>query len=181
MEGKALVAIEPLANLGVFVSRVVVEDHMDALAGRNLALDLIEEANELLVAMALHVAPDHRAVEDVEGGEQRGRAVALVVVRHGAEPALLQRQPRLGSVERLDLALLVERQDDRMGWRVDVEADNITQLLDELRIVRELELPHSVRSQAVGAPDALDRAGANPDLARHHRRGPVGRLDRWIG
>ncbi len=100
---------------------------------------------------------------------------------HGAQPPLLQRQPGLGAVERLDLALLVERQDDRMGGRVDVEADNVTQLLDEERIVRELELPYAMRPQTVSAPDALDRAGADPDLTGHHRRGPVGRLDRRIG
>ena len=50
--------------------------------------------------------PITRAVEHVERGEQGGRAVALVVVGHGAGPALLERQARLGAVERLDL----------MGW-----------------------------------------------------------------
>ena len=65
-----------------------------------------QEAQELLVAMARHAAADDRAVEHVEGGEQGGRAVALVVMGHGAGPALLDRQPRLGAVERLDL----------MGW-----------------------------------------------------------------
>src|SRR3546814_17972567 len=71
--------------------------------------------------------------------------------------------------------------DLRVGGGIDVEADNVAQLLDEHRIVRELELPHAVRPQAVRAPDALDRADADPDLARHHRRGPVGRLDGGIG
>ena len=55
--------------------------------------------------VALHVAADDRAVEDVEGGEQGGGAVALVVVGHGAGAPLLHRQARLGAVERLDLAL----------------------------------------------------------------------------
>ena len=45
---------------------------------------------------ALHAAAEHGAVEDVEGGEQRGRAVAFVIVGHGAGAALLQRQARLG-------------------------------------------------------------------------------------
>ena len=59
-------------------------------------LDGVEEADELLMPVALHAAADDGAVEDVEGGEQRGRAVALVVVRHGAGAALLHAAGRAG-------------------------------------------------------------------------------------
>ena len=41
--------------------------------------------------------------------------------------------------------------------------------------VESSELLHSVRLQAVHAPDALDGAGADPDDLRHHRGGPMGR------
>jgi hypothetical protein len=53
--------------------------------------------------MAGHVAADDRAVEHVQRGEQRRRAVALVVVGHGAGAFLLQGQAWLCSVEGLDL------------------------------------------------------------------------------
>ena len=53
-------------------------------------------------------------------------------MRHGAEPALLQRQARLGAIKSLDLALLVERQHDRVGRRLDIEADHVAQLVDEV-------------------------------------------------
>ena len=74
---------------------VVVEDRVDRLAGGNLALDGVEKADELLMPMALHVAADHCAVEDVHRGEQRRRAVPLIVVGHGSGAALLQRQSGL--------------------------------------------------------------------------------------
>lgn len=137
-------AIEPGAHLGTLVSGVVVEDDVDGLAGRHLGIDGVKEADELLVTMALHVAADDGAVEHVEGGKQGGRAVALVVVSHGAEPALLHGQAGMGAVERLDLALLVDRQHDGMGRRVDIEADDVAQLVDELRIVGQLELAPAV-------------------------------------
>ena len=70
VEGEALVPVEPCADLGVLVGGVVVEDDVDHLAGRHLGLDRVEEADELLMAMALHVAADDGAVEDVERGEQ---------------------------------------------------------------------------------------------------------------
>ena len=87
-------------HLGMLVGGVVVEDHMDALAGRDIGLDGVEEADELLVAVALHAAPDDLALEHVEGGEQGGRAMPLVVVGHGAKTALFHRQAGLGAVER---------------------------------------------------------------------------------
>ena len=60
--------------------------------------------------MSPHALADDLAGGDVERGEQRRRAVALVVVRHRSGAALLHRQARLRAVERLDLALLVDRE-----------------------------------------------------------------------
>lgn len=91
VEGEAFVAGEPLAHPGMLVGGVIVEDHMYDLAGGNLRLDGVEEADELLMPMALHVAADHRAIEDVEGREQRGRSISLVVVGHCSGAALLHR------------------------------------------------------------------------------------------
>ena len=94
----------------MFVGGIVVEDDMDQLARRDLALDGIEKADELAVAVALHAAANYRAVEHAEGGEQRGSAVPLVIVRHGLAAPGLERKSRLGAVECLDLALFVNRQ-----------------------------------------------------------------------
>ena len=72
MERPSGMALEPLLDLGVLVGGVVVEDHVDALAGGNVALDDIEKADERLMAVALHVAADDSAVEHVQGGKERG-------------------------------------------------------------------------------------------------------------
>src|SRR5205814_6108874 len=89
---------------------------------------------------------------------------------------LLERQTRLGSVEGLDLALLVKRQNNRVGGRRDIKADDVAELVDELRIIGKLELPNAVRLEAVGAPDPMNRTGADPCFAGHQRGRPVGRL-----
>ena len=52
----ARMAGEPLAHLGLLVGAVVVEHDVDQLAGRHRPLDRIEEADELLVPVALHAA-----------------------------------------------------------------------------------------------------------------------------
>ena len=112
VEDEARMPRQPSPHLGVLVGGVVVEDDMDDFAGRDLRLDGVEEADELLMAVALHAATDHLAFEHVESGKQRGRAMPLVIVRQGAGPALLHWQPRLGAVERLDLRFLVDREHD---------------------------------------------------------------------
>ena len=60
-------------HLGMLVGGVVVEHNMDDFADRDLRLDRVQEADELLTAVALHTTADDLAFEDIEGGEQRGR------------------------------------------------------------------------------------------------------------
>jgi hypothetical protein len=48
-----------------------------AFALGNSGLGDLQEADELLVPMALHAAPDHRAVQHVQSREQRGGALRL--------------------------------------------------------------------------------------------------------
>src|SRR5271169_2276086 len=101
VEGEARMSRQPCRHLGVLVGGVVVKHHMDRLGGRDLALDSIEKANEFLMPVALHAAPDDLAFEDIEGGKQGGGAVSLVIMGHRGAAPLLHRQTRLGAVERL--------------------------------------------------------------------------------
>ena len=73
------------ARLAVLVAAVSVEDGVDQPArrhGRSAAYG-VKEPEELLVAVPRHAPAEHRAVEHLEGGEQRRRAVADIVVGHG--------------------------------------------------------------------------------------------------
>ena len=81
VEGPARMTRQPGHYFGVFVGGIVVEDDVDELASRDLALDGIEKANKFAMAVALHAAADHRPVEHAERGEQGGGAVPLVIVR----------------------------------------------------------------------------------------------------
>ena len=75
MEYEARMAIAPSPRLRVLVRPVIVEDHVHDLARRNLGLDGIQEADELLMPVALHAAPDHLSIEHVERpGWVRSRA-----------------------------------------------------------------------------------------------------------
>ena len=80
MEDPARMPLKPSQHVRVFVSGIVIDYCMDDLAGWNLCLDGVEEADELLMAVALHVLAGDCAIEDVEGRKQRGGAVPLVIV-----------------------------------------------------------------------------------------------------
>ena len=81
-------AAEPGFGLGVLVGAVIVHS-VDVLPGENFAFDGVEEANESLMAALLHAAADHRAVEDIERGEQGRGPMSLVVVGHGEPPGFV--------------------------------------------------------------------------------------------
>lgn len=140
MKRPARVAGEPLVSLVVLVSRTGVEDDVDFLILRDLTVDRTQQADEFLVPVALHGAADGRAVQDIAGGEQRGGAVALMVVGHRSRSPGLDRQTRLRPVQRLNLALLVDRQHHGMGRRRDVETDDVGPFLGEARILGDLVL-----------------------------------------
>src|SRR6266516_2346781 len=107
MEGPAGMTGEPLPHLRMLMSGVIVDDRVDCLSLRHLGLDGIEEADELLMPMVRHAAAGDFTFQDVEGGEQRSGAVALIVGGHGTGASLLHRQARLGAIESLNLPLLV--------------------------------------------------------------------------
>ena len=100
---------------------------------------------------------------------------------HCPGAALLHRQAGLGAVEGLDLAHLVDRQHNGMGGRIDIEADDISELLGELRVVGELERLHPVRRETVGLPDALHADGADAGRLGHRAHAPVRGLAGRVG
>ena len=76
-KGPARMAGEPCSDFGVLVAAVIIEDHMDQPAGRDVALEAVQKTQEFLVPMALHALADDAPVEQVEGSKQGGRAPGL--------------------------------------------------------------------------------------------------------
>jgi hypothetical protein len=165
---------EPRFYARVLVGRVVVHDDMQIEFGRSLGIDLIEETDELLMAMARHAVADHFAIEHAECRKQGSRAVALVVVGHRSAASLLHRETGLGAIEGLDLTFLVDTQHDRPVRRIEIEPDNIVELRDKLFVPTDLEGLDEMRLETVQVPYALN--GHSTDALRfgHGPRTPVG-------
>src|SRR5207248_3216361 len=122
------VASQPPLYLGMLVCRVVVRNQVDLLATGCDIVDHAEKLQPFLVAMSVVAHANDGPIEGVHRCEQGCGPVSLVVVGHGSAAPLLDRQSRLCSVQRLDLALLVCTKDDGMLRRVEVEPDNGFQL-----------------------------------------------------
>ena len=75
---------QPLPHLRVAVGAVVVQDQMQRLAGRELPVQPLEEAEELLMLVPLVAFPNYFSFGDLECGKQGGRSVALVVLSEGS-------------------------------------------------------------------------------------------------
>jgi hypothetical protein len=58
---------------------VAVQNQMNRKPFGHFPIYRAQEPQELLLAMAVHALADHGAIEGIEGGEQRGGAVPLVV------------------------------------------------------------------------------------------------------
>jgi hypothetical protein len=61
---------------------------VDDLTDRNLRLDGVAKSNEFLMTMALHVAADDRAVEDVESSEVSSSGLGHFLIRSRAFRAI---------------------------------------------------------------------------------------------
>src|SRR5712691_3115551 len=173
VEVEARMLGEPGLDVVVFVGAVVVDDQVQLALAGELAVEVAEELEELLVSVARQALADDAAVERVEGGEQGGGAVAFVVVGHRAGAAFLHRQARLCPVQCLDLALLVDAEHERLLRRVEVEPDDVCELLAEARVVGKLERLDPMGLETVRVPDPLHARRADALRLGHRATAPV--------
>ena len=101
---------------------------------------------------------------------RRQGSVARIVVGAPLDLARAHGQQRLGSIQRLDLALFVDAKNQRALRRRQVKADDVAHLLDERRIGRELEGLGAVRLEVEGFPDPMDRRGREAGAFAIERR-----------
>lgn len=110
-----------------------------SLLPRHPGINSVQETNELFMAMTLHALAENLALKDIKRREQGGDAMTLIVVGHGACASLLHRQPWLGAVQCLNLALLIDREHDGVVGRIGIQPDGLLELGGKLRIVGQLE------------------------------------------
>ena len=152
---------------------VVVHDQMHVEVRRHVRVNGVEELPEFSGALALVELAHHLPGLDVQSRKQGGGAMAAIVVGAPLNLPGTHRQQGLRPVQRLNLRLLVHAQHQGFVGRIQIEADNVPDLLNEEGILRKFERLGPMRLQSEGPPDAADRALAEPTGLRHRARTPV--------
>ena len=106
--------LQPRFHMRLVVRAVVVHYQMQRLILGKLPIQAAEKFQPFLVTVPWVAFTDHLAVQHVERRKQRRGAIAFVVVRHRAAAAFLQRQSRLRPIQRLNLALFIQTQHQRL-------------------------------------------------------------------
>lgn len=113
---------------------------------------------------------DHRALGCVQRHKQRRRSTSPVIVHQTLDIA----EPhRLRMFEHLHLVLFIQAQNDCVFRRIQIQPHDVAHLLDEKRIVRELEMPLAVRVQPERLSDAVHGRFRQSRLARDLPNAPV--------
>jgi hypothetical protein len=170
---KSGVAFQPGLNVGMLVGAVVVHHYMQSDLAGECCIQAPQEFQKLLMAVPGIALADDFALQDLQGGEQTGGAVALVIVGHRAQTPLLQGQSGLRAIQCLDLGFLVHAQHERLLGGIQVQPDNIGQLLQEPGIARKREALDPVRLQIVAVPDRADGGFAHALSVRHQPTTPL--------
>ena len=174
------ISLEPRFDLLVLMGGVIVTNDMDFFSVRNIAADQVEKANPFLMAMLFHTGADDLAAERIHRGEQRGCAVALVIMSHCLAATLLERKSWLSSVQSLDLAFLIAREDQRMLGRVEIQTDDVFELFLKLFVVGKFETRHPMRLETMRRPDTPNTGCADSRGFRHRCPAPVGASRRRV-
>src|SRR5512132_3845725 len=122
---------EPRLYLWGFVGGIVIHDDMDIERFGDSSIDFFEEVQEFGRPVTLVAFADDEPRGDIECSKQRGRTMPHVAVRATFGYARHHRQDRLLAIECLDLALLIDAEDEGSVRRGKVKADNIAYLVDE--------------------------------------------------
>jgi hypothetical protein len=148
---------------------------------RHGLVDLDEESLELLGPVTPASGGDHLAGRDIEGCEEICDPVTHIVMRPSLHLAGSHRQDRLCPIEHLDAGLLVDAAHGGVLGRVHVDDHHAADLLDEKRVLGELEGVGCPGFEPEGPPDATDGGLAHPCRLGHVRTRPVGGVLRFVG
>src|ERR1700747_342886 len=95
------------AYLLMFVRAVIIHDQVQFDIGLKFSVELAQKFDKLLVTVARVTLSAYLATDDVECGKQGRCSVSDVIVRPGAAAALFERQPRLSTIQRLNLRFFI--------------------------------------------------------------------------
>src|SRR5580704_17269120 len=123
----------------MFVGGVVVDDQMNVQLRRDAVVEAAQKREKLLMPVPRFAFGENGPGGDDQRSKQSRRSVADVIMGNALHIAEPHRQDRLSSIQRLNLALFVHTELQRViGWD-EIKPHDIAHLLDKERIGGKLE------------------------------------------
>ncbi len=145
-------------HAGMLVRAVVVHHDMQLQRIRKLFVQPLEKFQELLVALPRIAFSDHFAFSPLQRDNERGRPVALVVVRHRSAATALEGQARRRAIQGLDWALFINAEHQGLGGRIQIQSHPVGQLFQEAGVPGQFEARGAMRFELMTLPDPVDFA-----------------------
>jgi len=124
--------------------------------------------------MTLGEPSDHLTVQDVKGRIQTGGAVPFVIVSVALNLSWPQLSFWLSTIQSLDLRFLVNRQNQGVIGRVQIQTNHIKNLLGKVWIVADFEGFQTVRLQLRSPPNLLYLPAGDAGMFCHQSKTPMG-------
>src|SRR5882672_2734170 len=121
-------SLQPRQHLWCFVGGGVVQDDVQ-ISSLMPPVERLKKPQKICAGMGCRAFTHDRTGSNVQRGIQADQAISFVIVCLASWQPRPHGQYRLSSIERLNLSLLVDTENDRIGWRVQIQAYNIVDFL----------------------------------------------------
>lgn len=132
---KSWMFLQPFLYGGMLMRGIVINNEVQVQPLWRLFVDGLQKLKKLLMPMARLALCNDMTLGNVQSREERCGPMPLVVVSLPGRNPGPQRQQRLSAVQSLDLTLLVDREDECVLRRTQVEPDYVLKLLEEIGVL----------------------------------------------
>jgi len=136
---------QPALDSRVLMGAVVVHHQVRFHFDREFSIQMFQEFEKLLMTMPGKTLTNDLTLGQFERRKERRGTVAFVVMGHGPTAAPFQRQTRLRTIQRLNLAFLVHAEHQRLLRRIEIKTHHVGQFLQKPGITRQFERLVSMR------------------------------------
>lgn len=167
--------LEPsLYHRSLMRSIIIQNDvNFDSRLSDDRSIDFFDEFEELLLSVSSITFAVNLSSCDVQCREKGSCAISYIVMCSSFGLSWRHRQKRLSSIQSLNLALFIDRENDSVLRRTQVQPDDVPNLLHKVRIRRDFEGFAFVGFQTEGVPDANDSTLGQSGRLGHSASAPM--------
>jgi len=163
-----------MVYFGVFMSGIIIQNHMDVFSLGSLPLDESQKLDKFLMAMPMLTLTHYSSLGYIEGSKKAGGSVPFVIMGMPFHLPGLKWQQGLSSIQSLNLTLFVNRKHQCILWGVQIQSHDINNLRNQLRVVAIFKGLNPVRLKLCSLPNTMNCHMTDIHLFSQRASAPVG-------